>query len=60
MRLKVWFEFSGYRNQSEGELFHGWIPFLYTTKCSAGVVYGLLDLIFFLDQGCVDDYWGDS
>jgi len=52
--LEVWLELAGYCNQSKGEFFHRWIPLLYTPKCSAGVVYGFLYLIFFSDQGRID------
>ena len=36
------------------------IPFFYTMKCPAGVIHGLLHLVFFSDQGCTDDGRGDS
>ena len=49
MGLEVWFELAGCRNQSEGELLHWQISFFCTTKCLAGVVHGLLNLVFFPD-----------
>ena len=51
MGLEVRLELAGYCNQSEGKLLHRWVPLLYTTECSAGVVHGLLHLVFFFDQG---------
>ena len=60
MGLKVWFEFAGCHDQSEGEFLHRWVSFLCTAKHQAGVVHGLLNLVFFSNQGRIDNCRGDN
>ena len=58
MGLEVRLELAGRCNQIEGELLHRWVPLLCTTECLAGLVYGLLHLVFFSDQGYTNSSWG--